>query len=159
MEKLNQANVGLNLQKCKFAQQEVEWLGYKLTQSGITPLRSKIDGVLQLRAPRTLKQLRGLMGSAHQLNKFVPNLAQLCSPFRTLLQHKEKFKWEPSHDVGIERVKQAMAKMAQNSHFRSHAETRVTCDASKAGLGAVLEQYHDGAWAPIAFASRFLNAA
>ena len=33
------------------------------------------------------------------------------------------------------------------------------CDASKSGLGAVLEQKQQQVWTPIAFASHFLNAA
>ncbi len=95
LSKLHAANVGLNLKKCHFAQSEMNWLGYKLTQDGATPQRSKLEGILQLQAPKTLKQLRGLMGSAHQVNEFVPNLANLCAPFRELLKQTEKFKWLP----------------------------------------------------------------
>ncbi len=106
-----------------------------------------------------MKQLRGLMGSAHQVNKFVPNLAQLCTPFRELLKQDEKFIWTPRHDEALEQLKIATGKIAKNSHFDTNAKTRLTCDASHSGLGAVLEQYQNTTWTPIAFASRFLNAA
>ncbi len=42
LAELDATNVGLNLRKCKFAQSEVDWLGYKLIQEGVTPLRSKL---------------------------------------------------------------------------------------------------------------------
>ncbi len=159
LSRLDKANAGLNWNKCKFAQQEVEWLGFKLTQDGVIPLRSKLEGILQLQAPKTIKQLHGLMGSAHQLNKFIPNLAQICHPFRTLLKQTEKFSWTTEHDVALHHLKLAVGKIAKNSHFNARAETRVTCDASKSGLGAVSEQKQQAIWTPIAFASRFPNAA
>ena len=34
---------------------------------------------------------------------------------------------------------------------------RIICDASKAGLGAVLQQEENDEWKPISFASRFLT--
>ncbi len=46
-------------------------------------------------------------------------------------------------------------KITQNSHFNNQANTRVTCDASREGLGAVIEQFLGGEWRPIVFASRF----
>ena len=99
------------------------------------------------------------MGSAHPVHKFVPNLAKLCAPFRELLKQADKFKWLPHHDQALELLKLAIGKIAKNSHFDATAKTRLTCDASHTGLGAVLEQFQNAVWTPIAFASRFLNAA
>ena len=91
LEKLNAANVGLNIKKCKFMKDEIQWLGFELTQIGVRPISSKVDSVLNIKPPKTLKQLRGLMGWAHQLTKFIPNLAQICTPFRPLLKSRTKF--------------------------------------------------------------------
>ncbi len=57
------------------------------------------------------------------------------------------------------RLKNAVIQVTQNKFFDAQADTRITCDASKEGLGAVLEQRQHCSWVPIAFASRFLNAA
>ena len=40
-----------------------------------------------------------------------------------------------------------------------HSDTRIVCDASHNGLGAVLEQLNSDGWRPISFASRYLNEA
>ncbi len=68
--RLEAANLALKLSKCQFMLSEVDWLGFCLTQTGIVPLRHKLDGLFNLQQPKTLKQVRGLMGSAHQLPKF-----------------------------------------------------------------------------------------
>ena len=44
-------------------------------------------------------------------------------------------------------------------HFDIHRETRIICDASHDGLGAVLEHYNASGWHPISFASSYLNPA
>ena len=44
-------------------------------------------------------------------------------------------------------------------HFDIHRDTRIVCDASHNGLGAVLEQLNSDGWRPISFASRYLSGA
>ena len=45
LEKLDKTKVCLKWEKCKFAQNEIEWLGYKLTQTGIQPMNTKIQAI------------------------------------------------------------------------------------------------------------------
>ena len=50
-----------------------------------------------------------------------------------------------------------MKKVAELTHFKRNKPLRIICDASKQGLGAVLQQCEEKKWKPIAFASRFLT--
>ena len=43
------------------------------------------------------------------------------------------------------------------NHVKRNCPLRITCNASKAGLGTVLQQQENGEWKPISFASRFLT--
>ena len=147
---VDSANVGLNLAKCSLL---AKWLGYHVSQTGIRPAESKLAGLLHLQGPNTLKQLRGLLGSAHQLNKFIPNLAALCAPFRNLLKKDHRFPWTDSHDLAFARLKDAVRRVSENAHFDLHAPIR----ASHAGHGTVLQQRCSAGWLPKFFASRFLN--
>ena len=101
------------------------------------------------------------MGAINQLNKFIPNLAVLCSPLRPLLSKSPQFQWEPAHTEAFNLIKEHISQIASTHHYDITLPTRIVCDASHDGLGATLEQcdvYHSN-WRPIAFASRFLNAA
>ena len=42
---LDEAELQLKAGKCKFAKQEIEWLGFKLTNSGISAINSKVQGI------------------------------------------------------------------------------------------------------------------
>ena len=52
-----------------------------------------------------------------------------------------------------------MENIVELRHFDIYRESRIICDASHDGLGAVLEQYCASGWHPISFASSYLNPA
>ena len=45
LKRLVEANVNLKLNKCTFAAEDIEWVGYKLSQQGVTPINSKVQGI------------------------------------------------------------------------------------------------------------------
>ena len=160
---LDEENLAIKLEKCEFAKQNITWLGYNITQSGISPNDKKTDSIKSLEPPKTLKQLRSLMGSIHQLIKFIPNLASLLDPIRPLLKKENivnnKIKWSNEHTDALNNIKNKIAEITEQKHFDKEKPTRVKCDASHKGIGATLEQWDHNGWFPIAYASRFLNTA
>ena len=158
LKKLDDDNLRINLQKCHFAKTEIEWLGYKFTQTGISPLESKTAALLTIPPPTTLKRLRSFLGSVHYIGKFIPHLAQLCHPLQSLLKKSVKFIWTEEHTKHFNLIKEKIANSTENSHYNPKLDVRVKCDASRSGLGAALEQNTSDGWKPIAFASRFLNS-
>ena len=62
-KKLEKENMALKLEKCKFARNECEWLGHRVTNSGITPLVRKTNPIDNLVSPKSLSQLKSFMGS------------------------------------------------------------------------------------------------
>ena len=84
LKRLDEANISLKLEKCTFAAKSIEWVGYKLTQEGVAPKNTKVQGISERLRPNNLKLLRSFLGAVNQLNKFLPDLAKICYPFRTL---------------------------------------------------------------------------
>ena len=163
LSRLDEENLAISLHKCEFAATEITWLGYKINPDGIIPTTRKTEAIMKMETPKTLKQLRSLMGSIHHLQKFIPNLSNISAPLRPLLSHKEKTKnnkleWNEDHTQAFQQIKNAIAKIIEHKHFDTNRPTRVRCDASKEGLGACLEQNYNNNWHPIAYASRFLNS-
>ena len=159
LAKLNKENMALKLEKCQFAKNTCEWLGHRITKSGITPMVRKTDPIDKLAAPRTLSQLKSFMGSIHSLHKYLPALAETSAPLRPLLSKKNEFVWTTDCQTAFESLKKQVANIVELKHFDVHKDIRIVCDASHNGLRAVLEQLGAEGWRPISFASRFLNAA
>ena len=76
--------MAISVNMYKFGCKEVEWLGFVINECGTIPMHKKTDADTKLQHPKTFKQLKSFTGSVHQQNKFIPNLAQLCTPLKPL---------------------------------------------------------------------------
>ena len=158
MRILDQVILQLKAEKCVIAQESIEWLGYKLTRTGISPNNTKSQGISEILRPTNLKQLRSFLGAVSQFNKFIPNLATISHPFRSISKKNAEWIWNQDHEKAFVQINNEIKKTVELSHFKRNQEIRIICDASKSGLGAVLQQSQsNGEWRPICFASRFLT--
>ena len=81
LRRLDDKNLRQNLSKL-----EIDWLGYHISQSGISPIECKTADTLALEAPNILKKLRSFLGSVQYIGKLIPNLAQTSHLLRPLLK-------------------------------------------------------------------------
>ena len=154
---LDSKNMAVKWEKCAFFQKEIEWLGFKISNSGVKPLVGKSDSIKNLPNPKNISKLRSFFGSINQYMKFVPNLSSLSSPLRPLLVQKSVYQWSDEHTKAFEELKQQIVNITENNNFDIKRMSRLMTDASHSGLGATLEQWDGENWVTIAFASRFLN--
>ena len=140
LKKFDEDNLRIILQKCHFAKTEIEWLGYKFTETEILLLETKCAAVLAIPPPLTLKGLRSFLGSVQYISKFIPHLAQLCHSIRPLLKTSVIFVWTEENTELFNIIKDKFAASTENSHYNPKLDVRVKSDASRSGLGAVLIQ-------------------
>ena len=65
--------------------------------------------------------------------------------------------WSNHHNAALDQIKELLTESPTLKYYDSELPTRISVDASKFGLGAVLLQKHGDTWAPVAYASRSLN--
>ena len=82
----------------------------------------------------------------------------MCHPLRPLLRKNTKFVWNDEHETHFQSIKNKVTNKTEITHYNPHLETRIECDASRAGLGAALEQRSPTGWHRVAFESRFINS-
>ena len=145
-------------EKIAFFQKEIEWLGFKISNSGVKPLVGKSDSIKSLPNPKNISELRSFFGSINQYMKFVPNPSNLSSPLRQLLVKKINYQWNNDHAKAFEKLKKQIVNITESNHFDIKRMSRLKTDASHSDLGATLEQWDGENWITIAFASRFLNS-
>ena len=92
LDKLDEENLAIAVEKCKFACKQIEWLGFNINSEGTTPLIKKTEAIEKLSAPKTFKQPKSFMGSIHHLTRYIPNLAQATAALRPLLKKKQNRK-------------------------------------------------------------------
>ena len=52
----------LKWEKRKFSVEETDWLGYKLSQTGIKPINSKVQAITENLTPKNIKNLDHIWG-------------------------------------------------------------------------------------------------
>ena len=89
MRVLDDANLQLKAGKCTISQECIKWLGFKLSRTGISPSNTKSQGIDERLRPTNLKQLRSFLGAVNQFKKFIPSLASISFPFRSILKRMQ----------------------------------------------------------------------
>ena len=157
LEAIRKNGMKLNPAKCVFARIELIFLGHKVTGSGVKPDPSKISAIIDMPIPSTVKELQRFMGMVNYLGKFLPSLSKVSEPLWKLLEKDAIWSLEKPQLEAIKKLKELVTSSPVLKFFDNNLPTRVSSDAPKRGLGAVLEQEHEDKWSPVAFASRTLT--
>jgi hypothetical protein len=159
-ERLTKYNVKLNQVKCRFFQQEIQYLGHKLSADGIRPLQGKLEAIQKAKRPTNVSELKSLLGMINYYGKFLPNLATTLHPLYSLLQHDVRWFWSNDCEQSFIQVKEMLTGDNVLTHFDPNKPLILGVDASPYGLGAVLShKMEDGSERPLAYASRTLSPA
>ena len=158
LERLQQENLTLNKDKCKFLVNCVKFLGHVIDGSGIHPDPQKLKAIQMMPTPKSHSEVRRFLGMANQLGKFLPSLAEMSKSLRDLLSKNNMWSWGEPQAKAFQAVKKALSSSPILAFYKPDSETIISADASSFGVGGVLLQKQlDGLWKPIAFASRALT--
>lgn len=157
--RLQNAGLTINLQKSKFCQRKIQYLGYVLSDEGLSMDVSKIQPILDYAQPCSVKDVRRLLGLGAFYQKFIRNYSEIAAPISDLLKGKrKKFVWTPEANQAFERLKNALisAPVLANADFE--LMFIIETDSSDSAIGAVLTQELAGERRPIAYFSKKLSS-
>ena len=88
---LRSYNMKLNPNKCAFGVTAGKFLGFMVSQRGLKVNPEKIQAIMDLEPPKTVKEVQSLNSKIAALNRFVSKAIDKCLPFfRTL---RKSFEW------------------------------------------------------------------
>ena len=161
LQRLQEHGLVINPAKCVFSVSTIEFLSHNVSRHGIEPTSQRVQVIQQFNPPTSLRQLREFLGMVNFYRRFLPNCAAIVKPLTDLLigkrKHDSSFCWTEAAESAFDQVKCLLAATTLLSHPNSEAPINVMCDASDYCVGAVLQQFVDGAWQPLAFFSKKLS--
>lgn len=158
-ERLSKAGLTISLEKSKICQKKVHYLGYILSEEGLSIDSEKLEPILSYPVPKTVKEIRCLIGMVGFFKQFIPNYSEILSPITDLLKKNSKIIWNKEADAALDKIKSLLTSPPVLANPRFGTQFIIESDASAHAVGAVLMQEHDGQRRPISFYSKKLTAA
>lgn len=153
---LRKAKLTLNVQKCYFFQEQIEYLGYEIDRHGIRPGKDKISAVERFPVPSNVHEVRQFIGLASYFRKFIRNFASIARPLTDLTRKGVSWCWDTHQQKSFVELKEALVQRPVLGIYDPKNETYLHTDASKYGLGGILLQKGNSTdlIRPIAYFSR-----
>lgn len=158
--RLEKHGLRLKLDKCKFLQKSVIYLGHVIDADGRHTCPAKVEAITEAPTPTNVKELCSFLGLINYYRKFSPNLASHLEPLNALLRKGAKWKWSDSCSQAFSTAKEFLTSAPVLAHYDPSLPMKMAADASVYGVGAVISHvYPNGEEKPIAYASRTLSKA
>jgi hypothetical protein len=160
LQRLREYGLYAKLEKCKFDENQVEFLGYVVSHEGISMDPFKIQTVLDWQTPCSLRDVQCFLGFANFYRKFIKNYSKIVMPLTELTQKNKPFTWNANATKAFDALKQAFTSAPILMHADLSKPFIIEADASDFALGSILSQTaDDGKLHPVAFHSRKFEAA
>jgi hypothetical protein len=165
LQRLKDAGLKANVEKSKFCAVELEYLGYWITRHRIKPLQDKVEAILRLDPPKTLRELRRVLGLFQYYRNIYKRRSHILAPLTDLVgectpklgknkkKSSKKFEWLPKHQKSFEDYKKVVATEVMLAYPDFLKDFEIFTDSSSRQLGSVITQ--DGK--PLAFYSKKLT--
>ncbi|KAE9548285.1 hypothetical protein FO519_008502 [Halicephalobus sp. NKZ332] len=146
-------------EKAQFARKSVTYLGLKLEGGRVSQDPSKIKRIMEIKPPKTLKELRSLLAMFSYHRRFVKNFARTSAPLYELTKLGKSVMrdWTKKHTEILETLKKAITTAPALIIPNLEEPFTLETDGSKEGIGAALMQQRDGILHPVAYFSRKTN--
>ena len=154
---LRSYNMKLNPSKCVFRVMIEKFLGFMVSQRGVEVNPDKIQAIMELALPKTVKEVQGLNSKVAALNRFVSRATDKClSFFHTL---KKSFEWTTECQQAFEDLKAYLSSLPLLSPSKPGEGLFLYLIVSLATISAALVREGNEVQKPIYFTSRAFQEA
>ena len=139
---LRSYNIKLNPSKCVFGITAGKFLGFMVSQRGIEVNPKKVQAIMELEPPRTVKEVQSLNGKIAALNRSVSKATDKCLPFfRTL---RKSFEWTDECQKAFEDLKKYLSSPPLLRPSKPREELYLYIAVSQATISVTLVRGEEG---------------
>ena len=154
-KRLQEKGISLNEAKCIERVDEISFLGFNVSATGIRPDEKLVARVKSISKPKNVKQVEAYIGLVNFFGRLIPRFSDLVYPLNELRKKGVPFIWSKQCNDAFENLKNAISTSPVVQPYSLEKEATLTTDASKYSLAAVLTQEDH----PVIYISRNLTQA
>ena len=118
LTRLQEVGLKVNAPKLKLCAEETEYLGYILTRTGIKPQPKKVQAVLAISTPKSVRDLRSFLGMVQYYQDLWARRSEMLAPLTSLVGEcghtkvtranktkKQAWYWDEVHQKAFDNVR------------------------------------------------------
>jgi len=140
LQGFDRANLQLHPGKCVFAQPQVQYLGFVLSENGVVASPEKVNGVQNFPTPTCVEEVRSFLGQASFYRRLVQKFAEIAKQLTSLTRKDQTFIWGPSQQEAFRKLKYKLCTTPVSTFPDFSLPFILTTDASKTALGAIFRK-------------------
>uniref|UniRef100_A0A0K8W069 RNA-directed DNA polymerase n=1 Tax=Bactrocera latifrons TaxID=174628 RepID=A0A0K8W069_BACLA len=130
----------INPTKSNFGLTEVKFLGHTVNRNGITPLKDKVNAILSIEFPTTIKSLRRFLGTINFYKKFIKQAAEILALLNSLqegakVKNSQRIECTKQFQLSFNKAKQALTQTTLLVHPNTNTQWEIFTVASEHGIG------------------------
>ena len=158
IRRLEENDLYVKPEKCKWKMREVKFLGVVIGPEGIKMEKGKVRGVLEWLTPKCVKDIQKFLGLVNYYRQFIEGFATVARPLHDLVKKDKKWKWMEREEKAFKELKERFTKEPVLAVPDIDKKIRMEVDALDYATGGVLSmECEDKLWRPVAFLSKSLN--
>ena len=158
IRRLEENNLYVKPEKCKWKVREVDFLGVVIGPGGIKMEKEKVKGVLEWPMPKCIKDIQKFLGLVNYYRWFIEGFAAVARPLHNLVKKDKKWEWTEKEETAFQELKERFTKEPVLAAPDIDKKMRMEVDTSDYATGGVLSmECKDGLWRLVVFLSKSLN--
>jgi len=95
----------VKLKKCELFQDNVTFLGHKLSAEGLSVKEDKVKAIMAWSAPRNVEQVQSYLGTVGYYRKFIKDFGKKSAPLSHLFKKGVNWQWKRSQENAFNELK------------------------------------------------------
>ncbi|XP_065050312.1 uncharacterized protein LOC135680360 [Musa acuminata AAA Group] len=154
---LRKFGMRLNPMKCAFSVTSGKFLGFIIHERGIDADPEKVQAIINMQSPRTIKDLLRLNGKLVAMSRFLARSGDRCLPFFRALKNPKGFQWTAECEEALKQMKQHLANLPRLASVSLGEKLSIYLAASPHAVSSVLVKEGSGEQLPVYYISHILN--
>ncbi|XP_048623789.1 uncharacterized protein LOC106384712 [Brassica napus] len=159
LKRCEEKHLVLNWEKCYFMVRDGIVLGHKISEKGIEVDKAKVEVMMSLQPPTTVKAIRSFLGHAGFYKRFIQDFSKIARPLTRLLCKEIKFDFDCECLAAFHTIKGALVSTPVVQPPDWDLPFEIMTDASDFAVGAVLGQRKDKKLHVIYYANKTMDEA
>ena len=158
IRRMEENDLYIKPEKCKWKAREVGFLGVIIGPEGIKMKREKVKGVLEWPTLKCVKDVQKFLELANYYHQFIEGFASIARLLHDMVKKNKKWEWTEKQERAFEELKKRFIEELVLAVLDIDKKIRMKVDTSDYATGGVLlMECEDKLWRPVVFLSKSLN--